>query len=33
VLTEIAEGMTAGEVQRRTEAKLAVSPELLSMIV
>jgi 3-oxoacid CoA-transferase subunit B len=33
VLTEIAEGMTADEVQRRTEAKLAVSPELLSMIV
>jgi 3-oxoacid CoA-transferase subunit B len=33
VLTEIAEGMTAGEVQRRTEAKLAVSPELRSMIV
>jgi 3-oxoacid CoA-transferase subunit B len=33
VLTEIAEGLEPGEVQRRTEAKLIISPELRTMAV
>ena len=33
VLTELAEGMDAAEVQARTEAKLIVSPELRVMTV
>jgi 3-oxoacid CoA-transferase subunit B len=31
VLTEVAEGVTAAEVQARTEARLTVSPELRVM--
>jgi 3-oxoacid CoA-transferase subunit B len=33
VLTEMAEGMSAAEVQARTEARLVVSPELRVMTV
>ena len=33
VLTEVAEGMDAAEVQARTEAKLLVSPDLRAMSV
>jgi len=33
VLTEVAEGLDAAEVQARTEAKLIVSPELRVMTV
>jgi 3-oxoacid CoA-transferase subunit B len=33
MLTEVAEGMDAAEVQRRTEARLSISPELRVMTV
>jgi 3-oxoacid CoA-transferase subunit B len=33
VLTEIAEGISPTEVQKRTEAKLAISPELATMVL
>ena len=33
LLTEVAEGMSAAEVQARTEARLIVSPELREMTV
>jgi 3-oxoacid CoA-transferase subunit B len=33
VLTEVAEGLDAAEVQARTEARLIISPDLHVMIV